>query len=135
MVPGEAARPPRAGGLRHQSIPLCSLRGGLSLGLYGFTFWAQDRGGFTGAPTDKLYIRFTKHCILKSHIRYHGGGPRFREPRNYRPETQDVVRRLPELRYRLIPYIYSEARHLAARGRPMFQRLVLETLAARSVVD
>jgi len=67
--------------------PLCSLRGGLSLGLYGFTFWAQDRGGFTGAPTDKLYIRFTKHCILKSHIRYHGGGPRFREPRNYRLET------------------------------------------------
>jgi len=37
-----------------------------------------------------------------------------------------VVRRLPELRYRLIPYIYSEARHLAARGRPMIQHLVLE---------
>ncbi len=105
---------------------LCSLRGGLSLGLCGFTFWAQDCGGFTGTPTDKLYIRFTQLCILNSHIRYHGGGPRFREPWNYRPETQEVVRRLLELRYRLIPYIYSEARHLAARGRPMIQHLVLE---------
>ena len=104
---------------------LCSLRGGLSLGLCGFTFWAQDCGGFTGTPTDKLYIRFTQLCMLNSHIRYHGGGPRFREPWNYEPRTQDIVRGLLELRYRLIPYIYSEARHLAARGLPMIQHLVL----------
>lgn len=105
---------------------LCSLRGGLSLGMCGFTFWAQDCGGFTGTPTDKLYIRFTQLCILNSHIRYHGGGPRFREPWNYERETQDIVRCMLELRYRLIPYIYSEARYLAARGWPMIRHLVME---------
>ncbi len=105
---------------------LCSLRGGLSLGMCGFTFWAQDCGGFTGTPTDKLYIRFTQICILNSHIRYHGGGPRYREPWNYEPETQETVRDLLELRYRLIPYIYSEARFAAARGWPMISALVLE---------
>ncbi len=105
---------------------LCSLRGGLSLGMCGFTFWAQDCGGFTGTPSDKLYIRFTQLCILNSHIRYHGGGPRYREPWNYERETQETVRELLNLRYRLIPYIYSESRHAAAHGWPLVAALVLE---------
>ena len=104
----------------------CSLRGGLSLGVCGFTFWAQDCGGFTGTPSDKLYIRFTQACILNSHIRYHGGPPRYREPWNYEPETQNLVRELLELRYRLIPYIYSEARYAAGHGWPLVAALVLE---------
>ncbi|MBC7252828.1 MAG: glycoside hydrolase family 31 protein [Actinobacteria bacterium] len=105
---------------------LCSLRGGLSLGLCGFTFWAQDCGGFTGTPDDKLYVRFTQLCVFNSHIRYHGGGPRFREPWNYQPWAQELVRKFLELRYRLIPYIYSEARHFARHGWPLLCPLVLE---------
>lgn len=104
----------------------CSLRGGLSLGLCGFTFWAHDCGGFTGTPTDKLYIRATQLSILNSHIRYHGGGPRYREPWNYQPDTQPLVRSLLELRYRLIPSLYSESRHAAAPGWPLMSALVLD---------
>ena len=98
----------------------------MSLGLCGFTYWAQDCGGFTGTPDDKLYVRFTQLCVFNSHIRYHGGGPRFREPWNYQPWAQELVRRFLELRYRLIPYIYSEARHFARHGWPLVCPLVLE---------
>lgn len=71
---------------------LCSLRGGLSLGLSGFTFWSQDTGGFVGIPDDELYVRWTQLSTFQSHIRFHGNPPRFREPWNYGEKAQEIVR-------------------------------------------
>ena len=114
---------------------LCSLRGGLSFGLSGFTFWSNDVGGFTGTPTDRLYLRWIQFGIFNSHTRLHGGrgtssttkcGPRYREPWNYEPQTQDIFRRLVELRYRFLPYLYSEAHHSARAGLPVLRPLVYE---------
>ncbi|MFX0103589.1 MAG: glycoside hydrolase family 31 protein, partial [Candidatus Hodarchaeota archaeon] len=102
------------------------LRGGLSLGLCGFTYWSQDVGGFIVSPTDQLYIRWTQFSVFNSHIRYHGSPPRYREPWNYSKETQRITREFLNLRYRLIPYIYSEARHASERGLPMLAPMVLE---------
>jgi alpha-D-xyloside xylohydrolase len=105
---------------------LCSLRGGLSFGLSGFTFWSNDVGGFTGTPSDRLYLRWTQFSIFNSHMRLHGGGPRFREPWNYELETQDIFRRFIELRYRFLPYLYSEAHHSAQASLPVMRPLVYE---------
>jgi len=105
---------------------LCSLRGGLSFGLSGFSFWSNDVGGFTGTPTDRLYVRWTQFGIFNSHMRLHGGGPRFREPWNYEPETQDIFRRMLELRYRFLPYLYSEAHDSARSSLPVLRPLVYE---------
>jgi len=105
---------------------LCSLRGGLSLGLCGFTFWSQDTGGFMGTPTDELYIRWTQLTIFQSHIRYHGMPPRYREPWNFEPSTQDIVRRYLNLRYQLIPYLYTESQIAASQGLPVLRHLTIE---------
>lgn len=105
---------------------LCSLRGGLSLGLCGFTFWSQDTGGFIGTPTDDLYVRWTQLTIFQSHIRYHGMGPRFREPWNYELTTQKIVRKYLNFRYQLIPYIYTESQIAAKQGLPLLRHLVIE---------
>ncbi|GAG36034.1 unnamed protein product, partial [marine sediment metagenome] len=105
---------------------LCSLRGGLSLGLCGFTFWSQDTGGFVGTPTDDLYIRWTQLSIFQSHIRYHGCPPRYREPWNYEPETQEIVRKYLNFRYQLLPYLYTEAQIASQKGLPMLCPLVIE---------
>ncbi|TFG05636.1 MAG: DUF4968 domain-containing protein [Promethearchaeota archaeon] len=105
---------------------LCSFRGGLSLGLCGFTFWSQDTGGFIGRPSDEAYIRWTQATIFQSHIRFHGMGPRYREPWNFEPETQDIVRKYLNFRYQLIPYLYSEAQVAASHGLPLLSPLVLE---------
>jgi alpha-D-xyloside xylohydrolase len=105
---------------------LSCLRGGLSLGLSGFTFWSQDTGGFVGIPTDDLYIRWTQLTAFQSHMRFHGTPPKFREPWQFDPETQRIVRKYLELRYRLIPYLYSEAHVAAAGGLPLLRHLVID---------
>lgn len=105
---------------------LCSLRGGLSLGLCGFTFWSQDTGGFIGTPSDALYIRWTQLSIFQSHIRYHGNPPRYREPWNYEPKTQEIVRKFLNLRYQLIPYLYTESQIAAEQGLPFLRHLAIE---------
>ncbi len=102
------------------------LRGGLSLGICGFSFWSQDVGGFMFSPSDKLYLRWTQFSIFNSHMRFHGNPPRYREPWNYDPQTQQAVRTLLNLRYRMLPYIYSEAHHSSEMGLPMLRALVLE---------
>lgn len=109
----------------HENL-LCSLRGGLSLGLCGFSFWSQDTGGFVGMPADDVYIRWVQLSIFQSHIRFHGHPPKCREPWNFSLETQKVVRDFLNLRYRLIPYIFSEAKRAADSGLPLLRHLVLE---------
>jgi len=114
---------------------LCSLRGGLSLGLCGFSFWSQDTGAFVGTPTDDLYIRWTQLSIFQSHIRFHGAPPRYREPWNYKPETQKIIRKYLNLRYQLIPYIYSESHVAALEGLPVLRALVLDFQQDRTVFN
>ena len=105
---------------------LCSLRGGLSLGLCSFTFWSQDVGGFMGIPDDKLYIRWVELSLFQSHFRFHGCSPKFREPWNYSKETQDIVRKLLELRYQFVPYLYSESIKAAQNGHPLMRTLFFD---------
>ncbi|MFW6197733.1 MAG: glycoside hydrolase family 31 protein, partial [Myxococcota bacterium] len=106
---------------------LASLRGGLSLGMSGFTYWSQDTGGFGGShPDEDLYLRWTQLSIFQSHIRFHSPLPAFNEPWNYSKRTQDLVRPIFELRYRLIPYLYSESALAARQGLPLMRPLILE---------
>lgn len=49
-----------------------SLRGGLSLGLSGFSFWSVDIGGFEGLPDPTIYKRWVQFGLLCSHSRLHG---------------------------------------------------------------
>jgi len=103
----------------------CSLRGGLNLGLCGFTFWSQDTGGFVGEPTDELYIRWTQLSVFQSHFRYHGCYP-YREPWQFGTRAQEIVREFLKLRYRLIPYLYSESIRSAENGLPLLRHLVVD---------
>ncbi|MHA7834404.1 MAG: glycoside hydrolase family 31 protein, partial [Algiphilus sp.] len=109
-----------------------SLRGGLSYGLSGFTFWSQDTGGFVGEPTDELMIRWTQLSIFQSHIRYHGCFP-FREPWQFSGDAQGILREYLNLRYQLIPYLFSEAIDSAAAGLPLLRPLVVAFQADRTV--
>jgi len=103
----------------------CSLRGGLSFGLSGFSFWSQDTGGFVGEPTDELYVRWTQLSVFQSHFRYHGCYP-FREPWQFGASAQETVRRWLELRYRLIPYLYGESLGCIEKGLPLLRHLVVD---------
>ncbi len=109
-----------------------SLRGGLCYGLSGFTYWSQDTGGFTGVPTDDLIIRWTQLSVFQSHIRYHGCYP-FREPWNFSNQAQAIMRQYLNLRYQLIPYLYSESITSAVLGLPLLRAMVVDYQSDRTV--
>ncbi len=102
----------------------CTLRSGLSLGLSGFPFWSHDIGGFVGNPTPELYARWVQLGMFSSHARAHGAPPR--EPWAYGPRTEQIYRQYAELRYRLLPYIYSQAVEAVRGSLPMLRALVVE---------
>lgn len=101
-----------------------SLRGGLSLGLSGFTFWSHDIGGFTSTTPEELYRRWTPFGALTSHTRSHGNPPK--EPWEYGEDFTNLFRTTMEMRYRLMPYIYAQAKESAEKGLPMLRALFVE---------
>jgi alpha-D-xyloside xylohydrolase len=101
-----------------------TLRGGLSLGLSGFTFWSHDIGGFTARTPEELYRRWLPFGMLSSHSRAHGTPPK--EPWEYGKAFTDAFRRAVDLKYRLMPYVYAQARDSSERGLPMVRALFVE---------
>jgi alpha-D-xyloside xylohydrolase len=106
-----------------------ALRGGLSLGLSGVSFWSHDVGGFINPdnfqpPHPTLYIRWAQWGLLSSHTRFHGVGPR--EPWHFGEKAVKVVREFAHLRYRLLPYLYALAHEAHETGLPVVRPLWLE---------
>ena len=66
------------------------LRGGLSFGLCGFSFWSHDVGGFVSRASDDLYLRWLAFGVLTSHTRCHGTSPK--EPWEYGQAVMDQFR-------------------------------------------
>jgi len=101
-----------------------TLRGGLSIGLSGFTFWSHDIGGFVEACPEELYARWTPFGMLTSHTRSHGAPPT--EPWEYSADFLKGFRKADNMRYQLMPYIYAQAKHSTENGLPMMRALFVE---------
>lgn len=102
----------------------CVVKAGLSLALAGFTFWANDLGGYFSTPSPELYMRWTQFAFFCSHVRAHGGTPR--EPWEFGEEALANFRKYAALRYSLMPYILEEAAFAAGRGLPFMRPLILD---------
>ena len=100
------------------------LRGGLSFGLSGFTYWSHDVGGFVQRAPRDLYRRWLAWGVLTSHTRAHGAPPR--EPWEYDEALTEDFRRALGLKYSLMPYIYAQAKDSSTRGFPMLRALFFE---------
>lgn len=101
-----------------------TLRGGLSLGLCGFTFWSHDVGGFTSKAPEDLYRRWTPFGMFSSHVRSHGQPPT--EPWEYGPSFLQSFKEADNMRYQLMPYIYTQAKLSSEQGLPMVRALFVE---------
>ena len=106
------------------SAMAATLRGGLSFGLSGFSFWSHDAGGFVNRAPRELYRRWIAFGALTSHTRTHGAPPR--EPWTYDSAFVGDFRRAVELKYRLMPYVYAQAAASSANGWPMVRALFFE---------
>ncbi len=102
-----------------------TMHAGLSLGLSGFSFWSHDMGGFVTSTPDDLYCRWLPFGFLTSHTRAHGAPPT--EPWLYKnKKVQDIFRNSAEMKYRLMPYVYAQAKECTEKGLPMVRALLVE---------
>ena len=100
------------------------LRGGLSFGLSGFSFWTHDMGGFVTASPEDIYRRWLPFGFLSSHTRAHGAPPT--EPWLISESFTDAFRESAEMKYRLMPYVYAQAKDCSNRGLPMVRAMFVE---------
>ena len=100
------------------------LRGGLSFGLSGFSFWSHDVGGFVLKTPAELYQRWLAFGMLTSHSRCHGMPPK--EPWEYGKEFTDQFRKTVDLKYELMPYVYAQSKKCTETGLPMVRALFVE---------
>ncbi|MFE1745037.1 glycoside hydrolase family 31 protein [Coleofasciculus sp. H7-2] len=102
------------------SIPmLCNL------GLSGVAFVGTDIGGFAGNATAELFARWMQLGLLYPFMRGHSALTTAQhEPWTFGDQVEKICREYIELRYRLLPYIYSLFWEAATTGAPILRPLL-----------
>jgi alpha-D-xyloside xylohydrolase len=109
-----------------------TIRGGLSLSLSGFGFWAHDIGGFEGLPDPALYKRWVQFGLLSSHSRLHGSSS-YRVPWMFEEKypgedvkCSRVLRESVKRKMALMPYLLRQGLEANQKGTPVLRPLLLE---------
>jgi len=78
------------------------------LSISGIPFCGTDIGGFSGEPDGELFTRWIQLGTFSPFMRAHSAGDtKEREPWSFGEPYTSINRKFIELRYRLIPYLYS----------------------------
>ena len=99
----------------------------LNWGLAGMLYGGCDSGGFRGEATPELFVRWIQAAVLFPMMRAHTAyewTPRL--PWRFGRAAEAALRGALELRYRLIPYLYSLAHESHASGLPLMRPLLME---------
>ncbi len=98
----------------------------LNLGLSGQPFAGADVGGFNGDAGGELMARWTQlGCCLPFFRNHSALGTRHQEPYALREPFRSICRRYIELRYRLLPYIYTAFWQASQTGLPVARAMAL----------
>lgn len=106
---------------------------GLNYSVTGFPYWTTDIGGFF-RPGQSQYTDKKYHELLTRWFQWGVFNPVFRihgymtetEPWKYGQAVEDNMRKMLNLRYQLLPYIYSEAWQVTKNGSTMMRPLVMD---------
>ncbi len=97
-----------------------------SLGLSGVSFSGMDIGGFTGGANSALYTRWMQIGAFIPYFRNHTGfNTKSSEPWTYGEDALDVSRNYIDLRYKLLPYLYSTFYESTQNGMPVLRSLAI----------
>lgn len=98
-----------------------------SLGVSGVPFAGMDNGGFTGYPTQSLYARWMQVGAFTPYFRNHAANDtKSAEPWTFGTDVLDISRDYINLRYRLMPYLYSAFHDAASSGEPVMRTLAID---------
>lgn len=99
----------------------------LNMGISGFPLVGDDIGGFAGSPTPDLLTRWFEVGALNPIYRDHTGKDTAdQEPWVHGPEHEAIRRKYIELRYRLMPYLYTAVEEATRTGIPLMRPVFLE---------
>ncbi|MDX2286634.1 MAG: glycoside hydrolase family 31 protein [Bacteroidia bacterium] len=90
------------------------------LSISGVSFCGSDIGGFIGEATGELYTRWMQMAVLHPFFRTHSSGDYGdQEPWSFGEPYTSAIRKAIELRYQLLPYIYTVFWRHTQSGTPM----------------
>jgi alpha-glucosidase len=105
----------------------------LSLGLSGMALAGDDVGGFIGSPPPDLLTRWFQLGAFNPVFRNHAAtDTRPHEAWVDGPRHEALRREAIELRYRLLPYLYTAAEENARNGLPIMRPVFLQYPQAES---
>ncbi|MEO9571417.1 MAG: glycoside hydrolase family 31 protein [Polaribacter sp.] len=96
------------------------------MAMSGFSFAGSDIGGFAEQPQGELFARWIQLGIFHVFCRVHSSGDHGdQEPWVFGDEITDIVRKFVEIRYQLLPYLYTAFWKHINDGTPILKSLVL----------
>ena len=101
----------------------------ISLGLSGLPFAGDDIGGFNGSPSPELFSRWLQSAVLMPFCRNHSSidSPR-REPWLFGSAYERANRAAIQLRYRMMPVLYTAFFQHTRDGSPVARPVFWNTL-------
>lgn len=106
------------GGLRSQ--PEIALQ----MGMQGMAYMHSDLGGFAGANLDdELYTRWLQYGVFQPIFRPHAQEEVASEPIFREEKTKALAKQAIQLRYQLLPYLYTMAFENQETGLPLMRPL------------
>lgn len=98
-----------------------------NMGLSGMPFTGNDIGGFVGDADPLLFSRWISLGAFSAFFRCHTMiNTRDAEPWAYGEKAEEIARNYINLRYRLLPYVYSIFHEAAQSGLPVVRSLAIE---------
>lgn len=95
------------------------------LSISGMGFTGSDIGGFAEQPSGELYARWIQLAVFHPFCRTHSSGDHGdQEPWAFDTEVIDITRKFVNLRYQLLPYLYTMFWQYIEEGVPMLKPLV-----------
>lgn len=95
------------------------------MSISGMGFTGSDIGGFAEQPSGELYARWIQLGVFHPFCRTHSSGDHGdQEPWSFDQDVIDITRKFVELRYQLLPYLYTMFWDYATNGVPMLKPLV-----------
>ncbi|MEW6512001.1 MAG: glycoside hydrolase family 31 protein [Bacteroidota bacterium] len=99
----------------------------LNLSISGQPFVGSDIGGFIGHPSGELFARWLQLGVFTPLMRAHSViNERNKEPWEYGDMYIDINRETINLRYRLLPYIYTAMQYASDTGIPPMRPMAFD---------
>jgi alpha-glucosidase len=96
------------------------------MAMSGFSFAGSDIGGFAEQPQGELFTRWIQLGVFHPFCRVHSSGDHGeQEPWSFDDDVTKIVRKFIEIRYQLLPYLYTAFWEYINDGVPLLKPLVL----------